>query len=164
LVMWLNVWVLTMLFSHTSAISSLVFAENRLRPVVYISAFSSVTSLILAWFLIPRYQVGGIILSYLYYCISQVSFYYSWYYRKVLKLDVVKILLQSFLKPVISIGVCASLTYLILLNLSLQNKYLRVAVISSVFIAMVTPVLYYFVLTIPDKFFIKKLLTREKND
>lgn len=162
LITWLNVWVLTMLFSHTSALSSLVFAENKLRPVVYISAFSAITSLILAWFLIPRYQVGGVILSYLYYCISQVTFYYSWYYRKVLKLDVGEILLRSFLKPVISIGICALFTYLVLSAVSLQNKYMRVLVVGSVFIALVVPVIYYFILTISDRTFIKKLLVREK--
>ncbi len=102
-------------------------------------------------------------ISYLYYCLSQVIFYYTVYYRKILKLDVLEILLNSFLKPVIGIGLCALLTYLALSNFDLQNKYLRVGAIGSVFVIMVIPAVYFGVLNGNDKLFIKGLLFRKKS-
>jgi O-antigen/teichoic acid export membrane protein len=160
--MWLKLWVLTMLFSHNSAISSLVFAENRLMPVVIISAFSATTSLVIAWYLVPHYQVGGIILSYLYYCISQITFYYSYYYRKVLKLDVGHILLRSFFTPAALIGACAAVAWYTISFLSLYSRTGRILSTAFVFTLCSSAVVFFVLLNADDKTFIKNLLTRRK--
>lgn len=159
---WLKIWILTMLFSHNSAISSLVFAENKLRPVAYISAFSCITSLVLAWLLIPRFQVGGVILSYLYYCISQITFYYTYYYPKILQLDVRRILARSFFTPAAGIGICALTVYYLMPLLQVNGHAARIITTGFAFTIIALPVIFYILLTSEDKAFIKKLLSRHK--
>jgi O-antigen/teichoic acid export membrane protein len=159
---WLKLWILTMLFSHNSAISSLVFAENKLRPVAIISAFSCITSLALAWFLVPRFQVGGVILSYLYYCISQISFYYSYYYPRILKLDVRRILSRSFFTPAFGLFACAATVYLLVPLLDLHSRIARILVTGSFFTVIAFFVIFFVLLSFEDKKFIRKLLTRRK--
>lgn len=162
LAFWLNVWVLTLLLSHNSAISSLVFAENKLRPIVYISAFSAITSLTLGWFLSPTYQVGGMVMCYLYYSLSQITFAYVYYYRKILKLNVLRILLKCFLKPTASMGICALLTYFAMQNIIIDNQYLRILLTVGFFLVLATPVVFLFILNVNDKTFLKGLLIRAK--
>jgi len=159
---WLKLWVLTMLFSHTSAISSLVFAENRLMPVMYISAFSATTSLILAWYLVPQYQVGGIIISYLFYCISQITFYYSYYYRKVLRLDIGRILFRSFFTPAVLLCICAVAAHYSVSFFVLNGRVGRILATGSAFIIFSCPIVFFVLLNADDKMFIKRLLSRRK--
>ncbi len=159
---WLKIWILTMLFSHNSAISSLVFAENKLRPVAYISAFSCITSLILAWFLIPHFQVGAIILSYLYYCISQITFYYTYYYPQILQLDVKRILARSFFTPAFGIGLCALIIYCVIPFINTDTRIWRIVTTGSMFSMVAFIVIFFVLLSSEDKKFIKKLLLRRK--
>jgi O-antigen/teichoic acid export membrane protein len=162
LVIWLNIWVLTLLLSHNSAISSLVFAENRLRPILYISIFSTITSLTLEWYITPHYRVGGVTLGYLYYSISQLSFSYIYYYPKILKLDVKKIFVWSFLLPASALAVCAVISHFIVINFVIKSSYMRVFIGGGTFLLIALPVIYFLILNSRDKAFIKRLITKEK--
>ncbi|MFP5040198.1 lipopolysaccharide biosynthesis protein [Parasediminibacterium sp. JCM 36343] len=162
LVIWLNIWVLTLLATHNSALSSLVLSRNDLRPVVYISAFSSVSSLVIAWFLTPYFKVGGVVLSYLFYCSSQIIYYYGYYYKHVLLLNSKKIFMNSFLRPVSCLAIVALAISYISKFIIIQNIYLNCIVIGLLFALTSAIVIYKIILNENDIIFIKNILTVRK--
>jgi len=98
---WLNLWCLTLLGYHNMAISSIVLSGTNLKPITYCTGISTLFSLVLAWFIAPQMNVGGVVISFLVYMISMITFYYVYFIPKVLKYDSITILTTSFLKPVL---------------------------------------------------------------
>lgn len=121
LVFWLNLWVVSLLGLHNSALSSIVLVSNSLRTIVYMSAFSTFFSLTLAWFLMNMFGMGGVIISYTIYVVFQMGFYYVYYYPTKLGYNSRAIFIHSFFVPVISIGIVSIFVYY-LFNLFVFSK------------------------------------------
>lgn len=98
---WLNVWLLTVLSSHNQAISSLILSGSDIRAITYSSIAASCIGLLLCWFMIPYFGVGGTVIGYGAYCVIQISFYYFYYWPKKMRIDSKKVFKYSFLPNVI---------------------------------------------------------------
>jgi O-antigen/teichoic acid export membrane protein len=159
LVVWLNIWVLTLLGTHNSALSSLVLSNDNLKPIVFMSGFSTCISLILAWYLTDVFLIGGVVLGYAIYVLFQLSFYYFYYYPKVMGYDSLKIFIFSFLKPMILIGFVFISTYFISkITLYAFNGFTKIIFTEIFFVIISIPIVYFLVLTIDDKLFFKKII------
>jgi O-antigen/teichoic acid export membrane protein len=158
LAIWLNIWIITLFGLHNSGLSGLVLSNNTLRPIVYISAFSTLVSLSAAWFLVEDYKVGGVIIGYSIYVIFQLLFYYFYYYPFVMKYNSSKIFFQSFLKPTVVIGICYGLMFSIKYNLTFKNLYLKIITIESAFVILSFIVTYFIALNKNDKEFLSNIV------
>ncbi len=96
LVPWLNLWLICTLGTHNQAISSLILSGSDIRAITYNTIVSSITGLLLAWFLIPVYQIGGVVIAFLVYAIMQLAFYYLYYWPRKMQIDSLKVLLRCF--------------------------------------------------------------------
>lgn len=98
---WLVIWCLTVLVQmHTTPGNALVLAYGRTRSLIITTAISCILSILLNIVLIPRFGVGAAIISYFLYVIVVIGLYYLGYYKTLLKLSRLK-MLMSFLKPTI---------------------------------------------------------------
>lgn len=112
LVPWLSLWALLELTAHIEPISSLILAGSNIRPLSISSIIASVTGLIVTWFTIPHFHVGGAILGELAYSAVQQVFYYTYYWPHILKIDSLRVLTRSF-GPYVIIGLIAfGITYI----------------------------------------------------
>ena len=100
---WLLIMVFLQLANHNNSLSSLVLAGTNIKPLSQMTAISSIAALIVAWFLIPSFGVGGVVLSTAFYSVAQIAFYYIYYCPKVLKVDSWQII-RTILIPVMVIG------------------------------------------------------------
>mgnify|MGYP000781156041 FL=1 len=64
LIPWFNIWLLCTLGVHNQAISSLILSGSDIRAITYNTSISSIIGLIVAWFLIPYFEIGGVAVSY----------------------------------------------------------------------------------------------------
>ena len=104
LTIWLDLWLIATLSAHNQAISSLILAGSDIRAITLCSFVAAIMGLLLCWFLIPVFDVGGTVLAYLAYQLIQILFYYVYYWPRVMKLNSRKIFMQSFL-PFFIIGI-----------------------------------------------------------
>lgn len=153
---WLVLWSITLMGGHIQAISSLILSENKIRSITIISIFSSCLGLFACWQLIPMYGVGGTVISYTIYILSQLIFYYLYYYPRVLKINPWKIFFKSFL-PFLIIGAFISVVII--------NAFHTPVGLLSLFLKGSTFVVVYLILIIPilsreDKLFIRSLIKR----
>ena len=96
---WLIMWCFTVvLYLHNSPVSSLVLATGKTRTLVYSSAISSIISIAINAILTDYFGVGSAVIGYLTYIIIQMSFYYLYFNRKVLKLRSYEVF-KSFIIP-----------------------------------------------------------------
>lgn len=109
LTFWLDLWLISTLGAHNQAISSLILAGADIRAITYSTLVASIVGLLLCWFLIPIYDVGGTVIAYLVYCLIQILFYYLYYWPRVMKLNSQKIFIKSFLPFAIIGGITAAL-------------------------------------------------------
>ena len=108
IIIWLDLWIIAILGKHNQALSSLMFAHSdHLRPVTYMTIFSSLICVVLYWFLTPYLMLGGIVIGYLAYSFLQLLFYYIYYYPKILGVKSLIVLKQSVLPYIITGFVCA---------------------------------------------------------
>lgn len=105
---WFYLWLLCNLVTHNQAISSLILAGNDIRAISYCSAIASLLGLLFSWFLIPIYQVGGVVFGFLVYGVVQMLFYYLYYWPKKMKINSLRVLFYSF-GPYLFIGFLCSL-------------------------------------------------------
>ena len=151
LIPWLVTTILCNLGWHNQAISCLILSGSDVRAINYSSAIAAATGLIVTWFTIPTYQVGGPILGMAAYMLIQLSFYY-WF--KIMHLSTKIIFFQSFIPYVLigGIGVLISrlftLSHSIILNL----------IIIGVAFTIIYLVLTFFTLSKTDKSFINSLI------
>lgn len=103
LTFWLDLWLISTLCAHNQAISSLILAGSDIRAITYCTLVASVIGLLLCWFLIPVFDVGGTVIAYLIYCLIQILFYYIFYWPKVMGLNSRSIFFKSFF-PFVFIG------------------------------------------------------------
>jgi O-antigen/teichoic acid export membrane protein len=163
LTVWLNLWVLTLLGTHNSALSSLVLSNDNLKPIVLMSAFSTVISLISAWFLTAYFSIGGVIIGYSLYVICQLLFYYLYYYPKIMGYDSYILFTNTFLKPVVIIGVIfLTINYCGSPFLTQFNGILRIFTLEIFFLIITIPVTYFFILEKKDKLFFYNILFKQK--
>ena len=136
---WLILWLFFTLGSHNTCISSLIFAGSNINMVAVWSAISSILGLVLSWLLIPVYQVGGVVIAYCAYIISQALFYYLYYWRVVLKLSSFKVFRYSFI-PYVLMGVLAVAIVSFIPSLTNNTWYIvctKSFIFSVIFIIMV---------------------------
>lgn len=107
LTFWLDLWLISTLAAHNQAISSLILAGTDVRAITYSTLAASIIGLLLCWFLIPYFDVGGTVIGYLAYCMVQILFYYVYYWPKVMQLDSKTIFIKCFI-PFVSIGLLLS--------------------------------------------------------
>lgn len=101
LIPWFNIWLVCTLGVHNQAISSLILAGSDISSITKNTCFASVLGLIVSWFLIPYYQIGGVIIAFIIYLAIQYIFYYFYYWPKKMKINSKKVFLKSFLPPVL---------------------------------------------------------------
>lgn len=159
LAFWLDLWLLATLGTHNQAISSLILAGSDIRAITYSTIFAAVVGLLACWFLIPKYGVGGTVISYFFYCLIQIVFYYFYYWPKVMKIDSMKVLIFSF-APYMLIGtiICMGLRTLSLGEINTWgNLMIKGGVFSLLFMGLT-----YSVLKKNDKEFVWKIAKRSK--
>lgn len=110
LIPWFNLWLICTLGVHNQAISSLILAGSDIRALTYNTCFASLIGLVTAWFLIPYYQIGGVVVAFMVYLLVQYIFYYFYYWPQKMKINSKRVFISSFLPPVIY----STLIYLII--------------------------------------------------
>lgn len=101
LIPWFNLWLLCTLGVHNQAISSLILAGSNIRALTYNTCLASILGLAVSWFLIPYYQIGGVIIAFIVYLLVQYIFYYIYYWPKKMQINSRKVFFKSFIPPVL---------------------------------------------------------------
>lgn len=160
LALWFNIWALSLLGLHSAALSSIVLSGNDLRPIVYMSAFSTILSLALAWILMDYFGMGGVIISYTAYVILQMTYYYVYYYPKKLGFSSKNIFIHSFFIPVIIIGCISVSINLVSRVVIITEIYTSILFKELIFISFAIISTYFILLTSNEKQYINRSLNK----
>lgn len=143
---WLNIWLLALLGHHNAVNSALILSGSNLKPYTYFSIFSATSSLILAWYLIPFFAMGGVIATYFYYVVLQISFFYNYYIPRKLLLGSWDSFYKSFLKPTIyAAGVMGIVKGLLYVLPHLQDIY-YIILSTVLYLLIFIPVVIFLIL------------------
>lgn len=154
LIPWFNLWLLCTLGTHNQAISSLILAGTDIRAISYSSIVASVVGLLVAWILIPYYNIGGVCIAFAVYCIIQLGFYYLYYWPKKMEISSTKVFFKSFI-PFVLIGVISHL-FVDNVIISISNTFYRFF-LRGVCFALLFALLTYFSLNKADKQFFRNI-------
>lgn len=171
LIPWFNIWLLCTLGTHNQAISSLILAGSDIRAISYSSAVASVVGLVLSWYLIPRYQIGGVVIGFVVYTLIQMLFYYLYYWRKKMNIRSRRVFFYSFLPYVISGLLCMgivslfsdplkSLTVLMGLDTAEKSGLFVLFLLKGFLFTLLYAGCIYMLLTPTDRDFFRKLFRR----
>jgi O-antigen/teichoic acid export membrane protein len=175
LIPWFNVWLICTLGTHNQAISSLILAGSDIRAISYSSAVASIIGLVISWLLIPRYQIGGVVIGFVAYTLIQMLFYYLYYWRKKMSISSRRVFFYSFLPYVVSgilcLGVISmfstpvkSLVELMGFNLAEKGGMFMFFFMKGIFFTLLYAGCIYMLLTPTDRTFFKSLLKRKKQN
>lgn len=157
LIPWLNVWLVLTITGNVSCISSLILAGTNVKPLSYSSFVACLAALITCWFAVPKYQAGGAIVSMVAYNSVQQIFYYTYYWPKILKIDSLKIFLQTDV-PYILLGV---IVVVAINNIPhFENSWINVFTFGCLF-AIVYLAVAYFILKKEDRTYLFKLIRKK---
>lgn len=156
---WLIIWLFIPLLSHNQALSSLILSGSDIRPITYSTAIASVVGLLLCWFFIPPFGVGGTVIGYAAYNVIQILFYYLYYWPKKMQINSKKLFKFSFC-PSLIVGIIAML---FVRNgfrhiICFQNVWINLFCEGCLFAFLYAAMIYVFVLNANDKIFILKLI------
>lgn len=159
LIPWFNVWLVCTLGVHNQAISSLILSGSDIRAITYNTVLSSVIGLLLSWFLIPRYQIGGVVIAFAVYLVIQLGFFYFYYWPKKMNIDSRKVFSESFM-PFVVLG-CV-LAYLIGQYVNLFEKNLYDFFCKGILFTLCYTLLVYLLLKDKDRSFIHSIVKNGK--
>lgn len=154
LVPWLDFFLLCLLANHVSGISSLILGGTNIKPLAIMTALSSVLSLIIAWFLIPIFDIGGVAIATATYSFGQLFFYYLYYWPKVMKIDSRKIFKTIFM-PIIIMGLIIWLVVGLIPHF--DNHWLNI-ITSGMTFSFLFIIITWLYIDESDKKYLKKLL------
>ena len=138
LVPWLYFWLMTLLFTHNQAISSLILAGADIRAITYSSIVASISGLVVTRFTIPAYQVGGTVIGYVVYILIQMGFYYFYYWPKKMEINSMKVFGSCFIPYAIIGGLSMFVvSFVNVCDSSLWNGFAKGILFAALF-AMVT--------------------------
>ena len=159
LVPWLYLWMLPLLLTHNQAISSLILAGSDIRAITYNTTVSAVLGLLVTWFAIPVYQVGGTVIGYVVYLLLQILFYYFYYWPKKMFIDSSKVFFSCF-APYAAIGGVALLavSFVNVSDIILWNGMAKGLLFAALF-AIAT----WFVMPKEEKTYSIELVRKKKN-
>lgn len=158
LVPWMNIWLVCTLGVHNQAISSLILSGADIRAISYNTAISSIIGLIVSWFLIPYYQIGGVIIAFAVYLLIQLLFYYFYYWPKKMLINSKKVFVYSFLPYVLLGSGLACLGYYAPI---LWGNVFWSFIVKGVFFAVVYMIVCLGLFTKADKQFMLSIIRRK---
>lgn len=151
LIPWLNIWLVLTITGNVSGISSLILGGSNIKPLTYSSAVASISAILTCWFAVPYFQAGGVVVGMIVYNGVQQIFYYSYYWRKTLGIDTLRIFIHTDVPYLLMGGlVAAGLTYLP----HFDNHWVNIFVFGSAFAAIYLAATYFML----DKSDIKYIL------
>lgn len=159
LIPWFNIWLLCTLGVHNQAISSLILSGSDIRAITYNTSISSIIGLIVAWFLIPYFEIGGVVIAFAIYIIVQLSFYYLYYWPKKMNIQSGRVFLHSFF-PFVMIGVGA--TVLIDLLINLDGKIVSSFFLKGILFTIIYSIVCFRFLNKEDKKMLYSILKLKK--
>ena len=112
---WLVIWLFLLTLSHNQAISALILAGSDIRAITHSSICAAVLGLLVCWFTIPIYKVGGAVIGFIVYQVFQLTFYYIYYWPHKMNIDSWKVLRKCY-APFILLGLIISFGCHSLLN------------------------------------------------
>lgn len=112
---WLVIWLFLLTLSHNQAISALILAGSDIRAITHSSICASVLGLLVCWFTIPIYKVGGAVIGFIVYQVFQLTFYYIYYWPHKMNIDSWKVLRKCY-APFLLLGLIISFGCHSLLN------------------------------------------------
>ena len=154
-----NIWLLCTLGVHNQAISSLILSGSDIRAITYNTSISSIIGLIVAWFLIPYFEIGGVVIAFAIYIIVQLSFYYLYYWPKKMNIQSGRVFLYSFF-PFVMIGVGA--TVLIDLLINLDGKIVSSFFLKGILFTIIYSIVCFSFLNKEDKKMLYSILKLKK--
>lgn len=159
LIPWFNIWLLCTLGVHNQAISSLILSGSDIRAISYNTSISSIIGLMVAWFLIPHFQIGGVVIAFAIYMIVQLSFYYLYYWPKKMKIQSGRVFLHSFF-PFAIIGAGAAVLINILIDL--DGKIVPSFFLKGILFTIMYSIVCFRFLNKEDKKMIRSILKLKK--
>lgn len=103
LIPWLNLWLILLLYTHNSCISSLILGGSDVKLLTYSCGLSALVGIIVGWITVPYLGAGGTVVSLGAYYLVQLLFNYLYYWPNKLEINSLRILKES-LFPVLFIG------------------------------------------------------------
>lgn len=154
---WLCIWLLLTMTNHNQALSTIALAGTKIRPITYSSAIASILGLFMAWFFIPTYQIGGVVIGFISYNLVQQLFWYLIYWPKYLNVSSKHVLLYSLL-PHLLLGavIYIAISYV---DFSIQSEWLLLLTKGGMF-ALMFGIFELLMLNKHDKEFIASLLKK----
>ena len=158
---WLDLWLLTTLAAHNQAISCLILSGSDIRAITCCTIVSSLIGLLVCWFLIPVFEVGGTVIAYGIYGLIQILFYYLYYWPKKMCINSVKVFRSSFF-PSVFMGGVAMLSVRLGLEhiICLDNEWWNFLIKGFSFTLLYVLLVYVCVLNTDDKNFFFNLVKK----
>lgn len=158
LIPWFNVWLLCTLGTHNQAISSLILAGSDIRAITYSSIVASILGLLVTWFTIPYFNIGGVCIAFVIYTIIQLVFYYCYYWPKKMGINSVKVLFQCFL-PYVLLG---AILYFVTQWINFSDKPIIMFLMKGLIFGILFIVLTTCLLSKNDKIFFLKIIRKKQ--
>lgn len=155
---WLNLWLLCTLGVHNQAISSLILSGSNIKAITYNTVVASVVGLLLSWFLIPYFQIGGVVIAFIAYLLVQLVFFYVYYWPKKMKINSVKVLFGSFM-PYVLLG--TAIYWLVNEVITFQASTFVLFLVKGSVFAILFILLVFFLLNKQDKSYIMYIIKRK---
>lgn len=131
---WLTGWMLTLLiYLHNIPATSLILGSGKIKSLFWMTSSGVVISIILNIILIRFFEIGSVVLSYLFYRFYQFVFYYFHIIPKTLDLNPIKVFAR-FLVP--TLIVLIAFIMILSFNIYIENLMIGVIIRSLIFVAL----------------------------
>lgn len=159
--LWMILWLLTLLLSHRSVMSSLVFADKKITSVAVLGAVAMSASLACYIIFIPKYGVGGVVIGFSVHELIHTLFYYVYFVPCKFNINTLSIFLHGVLPVWIGLGIAGFLVNLLFHQFEMgmiANVIIKTLLCGFIFV----PVIWLALLNTNDRKLSISMLKRKK--
>ena len=135
---WLSLWLVLILCQvHSTPTNALILAKGKTKELVIVSAAACIISIILNMLLAEKFNVGSAVLGYTVYILINLTGYYLFFYKQLLKLSRIKTCISFVIPSLLGfvsmfvIGYCVS-NISVEIGLNIRINMILVFLIKSV--------------------------------
>ena len=160
LVLWMRIWLLTLLLAHRNVMTALVFTERRLTQVTIMAAIAMTIAIICYIVFIPKYGVGGAVIGFAAHELVHFLFYYVYFLPQRFNINTYSIFIYSILPC----WICCLIVCILISACFRQfvlSAWSGLILKSMAFTVLIIPVIWFILLNKQDKKFIMDLVNRK---
>lgn len=161
LTIWLVIWLVALIFSFRTVLTSLVFTKNKLWDVTAMSCIAMVIAFVCYFIFIPKYGVGGVVIGFFVHELTHTLFHLLYYMPHKFQINTWRLFKESLLPTWLFELLVFGAVVFAFSFITMESVFLTGLFKGLLFFFIMLPLVWFVIFNNADKAFVRHIIQRK---